>query len=142
MLKTLIVAAALLAAVPAAAQSKKNVERKMVVHDITVVADTIYRGTLALAIDSGTVTGKLQIMTPTEILGDVAGTAERGVLSLAFPYTMPQRNCGGTAKVNITLPPKPGPAKGTVEAVGCGRDATNKLTGTVEMTPRQPKTKK
>jgi hypothetical protein len=37
--------------------------------------------------------------------------------------------------MNITLPQKPGLAAGTMEAVGCGREETNKLTGTVELKP-------
>jgi hypothetical protein len=52
---------------------------------------------------------------------------------------MAERNCEGTARMNITMPPKPGPALGTVEVVGCGRQENDKLTGTVELKPAAPK---
>jgi hypothetical protein len=46
-----------------------------------------------------------------------------------------QRNCTGQIEMNIKIPAKLGPATGTVSILGCGRDATNKLTGTIELKP-------
>src|SRR5690349_12667541 len=86
-------------------------------------------------IDKGKVTGTLHITTPTEIKAALAGTSEKGRVKLAFPYTMIERKCDGTAKMDLTIPPKAAPVTGTMEAVGCGRDETRKLTGTVELVP-------
>jgi hypothetical protein len=127
--------------VPALAQTKKPAS-KSVRHDITVTADQVYTGTMEMAVDRGKVTGSIRMTSPTEITGKVAGTVKGGVMILEFPYTMTERACEGTVKMNITLPPKPGPSKGTLEAVGCGRDEANKLTGTVELTPAAAKTAK
>ena len=88
-----------------------------------------------LTIASGVVTGSMVLKSPTEITGKVAGTSKAGVLALEFPYQMTERKCEGTVKMNIALPPKPGPASGTMEAVGCGRDETRKLTGKVDLKP-------
>jgi hypothetical protein len=70
----------------------------------------------------------------------VAGTADAGALALSFPFHMTERACDGTVKMNIQLPATPGVAKGTMEAVGCGREEDNKVTGTVELKPVPPKT--
>lgn len=118
-----------------AAQTKQAAGPKMVAYDITVNADTVYTGTMEMGVEEGKVTGKVHLTAPEEVTGDVAGTAKGGVLSLDFPYSMPQRGCDGAVKMTITLPPKPGPATGTLEAVGCGRDPSQPLTGTVELMP-------
>jgi hypothetical protein len=114
----------------------------MLMNDITVKADSVYTGTMELGVVKGRVTGKLHLTAPAEVLGDVAGTSKAGVMLLEFPYRMPQRNCEGTVKMTITVPPKPGPAAGTMEAIGCGREPTNALQGTVELTPQALKPKK
>lgn len=36
-------------------------------------------------------------------------------------------------EMTIKMPAKPGPATGSVSIVGCGRDATNKLAGPIEL---------
>jgi len=126
---------------PLAAQGKKSGGPKMVMNDITVTADTVYTGTVEMGVDKGQVTGKLHLTAPEEIVADVAGTSKAGVMSLEFPYRMTRRDCTGTVKMTITVPPKPGPAKGTMEAIGCGRDASQKLLGTVELIPVAPKKK-
>ena len=77
-------------------------------------------------------------LSRSEITGKVAGTSKGGVLDLEFPYLMTERNCEGTVKMNIKMPQKPGRAAGTMEAVGCGRDPSQKLTGTVELVPSAP----
>ena len=106
---------------------------KSVMHDLTVTTtEEVYTGTMDLAVDSGTVTGKMVVTSPTEVTGAVAGTSKAGVMTLEFPYHMTERNCDGTVKMTITLPEKSGLAKGTMEAVGCGREPGDKLTGTVE----------
>ena len=119
----------------AAAQTIKPAARNTIAHEITITAESIYTGTMDLTIAGGVVTGNMLLKTPTEITGKVAGTAKAGVLALEFPYQMTERKCEGTVKMNITLPPKPGPATGTMEAVGCGRDETRKLTGKVDLKP-------
>lgn len=108
---------------------------KSVTHELTVTADQVYTGTMVMAVEKGKVTGDMLITTPTAITGKVAGTAKGGVLTLDFPYQMTEQKCEGTVKMSITMPPKPGPAKGTMEAEGCGRPADQKLTGTVELKP-------
>jgi hypothetical protein len=62
-----------------------------------------------------------------------------GVLHLDFPYTLVQRTCAGQIEMTIKMPAKPGPATGTVSIVGCGRGATNRLTGTIEARPAPKK---
>jgi hypothetical protein len=121
-----------------AAQTRKPAARNTMAHEITITAESIYTGTMDLTIAGGVVTGNMLLKTPTEITGKVAGTAKAGVLALEFPYQMTERKCEGTVKMNITLPPKPGSATGTMEAVGCGRDETRKLTGKVELKPIPP----
>ena len=131
--------ALVMAAAAASAQTQRPSGTKSVIYDITVTADAIYSGTTELAIDRGAVTGNMLLTVPTEITGKVAGTSKAGVLTLDFPYTMTQRNCTGNVKMHITLPPKPAPAKGTMEASGCGRDLASPLKGTVELTPSTAK---
>lgn len=138
MMKTVtLTALALLLAVPASSQTKPAT--KAVAHDLTVkTADgAVYTGTMEMAVEKGKVTGKLHITTPTVITGTVAGTAEKGLMKLEFPYLMAERNCEGSVKIDLTVPAKPGPSKGTMEAVGCGRDASQKLTGSVELVPKK-----
>jgi hypothetical protein len=125
------------AAASAGAQATK--QEKSAVHDITVTANgTVYSGRIELALAQGKVTGDMHLTTPTEIKGKVAGTSKAGVLALDFPYTITEQGCSGTVKMNITLPPKAGPAKGTMEATGCG-DGQG-VTGTVELSAPVPKT--
>jgi hypothetical protein len=59
-------------------------------------------------------------------------------MNLDFPYHMTEQNCDGTVRMTITLPEKLGPAKGTMEATGCG-DPTQRVSGTVELKPSTPK---
>lgn len=125
------------AAVMALPAQSRNAGTKSVMNDITVKADAVYTGSMELAIAGGKVSGAMHITSPTEIRGQVAGTSKAGVLSLDFPYRMTQRNCDGTVKMTIALPPKPGLASGTMEAIGCGRDTP--LKGTVELIPAAPK---
>ena len=132
-------AGTVLAGVAAAQTKTKGPAAGGMTHDITINADSVYTGTMQMAIAKGKVTGDLHVTAPTEIKGKVAGTAKAGVLSLDFPYQMTERQCEGTVKMEITLPARPGPATGTMEAIGCGRDETRKLTGTVELTPRAAK---
>lgn len=134
---------ALLMAAPAMAQGTRAAGPKMVTNDITIkMPDGTYTGTMTLGLARGQATGKLHLTAPAEVLGDVAGTSREGVVSLDFPYRMPERNCQGTVKMRLTIPPKPGPATGTMQAVGCGRDASNPMEGTVELVPREFKPKK
>jgi hypothetical protein len=122
----------------ASGQTRKAPGTKSVTHEITIVADTTYTGTMDMAVDRGKVTGNLHLTTPTDITGKVAGTAKDGVLVLDFPFHMTERNCDGQVKMNIPLPAKRGPANGTMEAVGCGRDVDDPLPGTVELKPVRP----
>jgi hypothetical protein len=118
------------------AQAKKPAGTKSVMHEVTITtSENVYTGTMEMAIESGKVTGDLRITSPTEITGKIAGTAKAGALALQFPFHMTERNCDGAVKMNITLPEKPGPAKGTMEAGGCGDNASDKTTGTVELKP-------
>jgi hypothetical protein len=137
MLKQVLTAVCIsaVAASTAAAQAKKAPAAKSVMHDITVTADEVYTGSMEMAIKGGKVTGDMRITSPTEITGKVAGTAEAGVLTLEFPFLMVQENCEGTVKMNIKLTGKPGHGSGTMEAVGCGSDPNDKVTGTVELKP-------
>ena len=110
---------------------------KAILNEVTVRAadGSIFAGTMEMLAEKGKVTGALHIKTPTEIRGKVAGTSEKGKMKLAFPYTMVERNCEGQVTMDLTVPAKPGPVTGTMEAIGCGRDESNKLTGTVELVP-------
>ena len=125
----------------AAAQTTKPVGTNAVTYDIAITADGTYTGTMDIAIAKGLATGDMKITAPQEITGQVAGTSKAGELRLDFPYTMVQRNCTGQIQMNIKIPAKPGPASGTISVVGCGRDATNRLTGTIELKPAAPKKK-
>jgi hypothetical protein len=124
-----------------AAQTKTAAGPKMVVYDMVVNADVVYTGTMEIGVEKGKVTGKIHVTAPEEVIGEVAGTEKDNVLSLDFPYSMPQRSCDGAVRMTITLPPKPGPATGTLEVIGCGRDPSEPLTGTVELTPAAEKKK-
>ncbi len=120
----------------ASAQTSKPAKAKSVTYEVTVKAeDTVYTGTMDMALEGGKVTGDMRITSPTEITGKVAGSEKKGVLSLAFPYFMTERKCGGNVTMLITLPAKPGPASGTMEATECGGDPANKVPGTVELVP-------
>jgi hypothetical protein len=121
----------------AAGEAQGAKRGKTAVHDITVKADAVYTGKMELAVDKGKVTGDMLLTTPTEIKGKVTGTSKAGVLALDFPYTITERGCSGTVKMNIKLPAKPGPAQGTMEATGCG-DASQGVTGTVELSAPLP----
>ena len=125
----------------ASAQTKKPSGPKSVMNAVTIKADTVYTGTMEVAVDKGKVTGNLHLTAPTEITGKVAGTAKGGVLNLEFPFHMVERNCDGTVTMIITMPATPGPSAGTMEAMGCGRDPGSKLPGTVELVPIVPKKK-
>lgn len=105
-------------------------------HDVIVDAEEPFTGTMRIEIVKGQVSGDMHITSPTEITGTLAGTVKDGVMTLAFPFHMVEGNCDGSVTMSITMPEKPGPSKGTMEAVGCGRDAANKLLGTVELRPR------
>ena len=127
--------AALLLAGPVHAQTKST--GKPTENDLTIKAadGSVYTGKMNMAIAKGKVSGSLHITKPSEITGTVAGTAEKGALKLAFPYAMTERKCEGTVTMDLKVPAKPGPLTGTMEAVGCGRDPSQKLTGTVELVP-------
>lgn len=120
------------------AQTKKPAGTKSVTYDVTIKADDVYTGRMEMAVDRGKVTGTLHLTSPTPITGKVAGTAKGGVLSLDFPYHMTERKCEGNVTMTITLPPKPGPATGTMEAGQCGGDPGRKTPGTVELKPVMP----
>lgn len=132
---TLIALSGLLIAGPVHSQTKSAA--KAIENDITVKgADgTVYAGKMTMSVEKGKVSGSMRVTTPTQITGTVAGTAEKGKMKLDFPYVMTERNCQGTVRMDLTVPAKPGPVTGTMEAVGCGRDETQKLTGTVEIVP-------
>ena len=124
------------------AQAAKPAGTKSVTNDITITADNVYTGTMEMATDAGKVTGKMVLTSPTPITGDVQGTSKGGALVLEFQFHMAEQNCDGTVKMNIQLPESSGIAKGTMEAVGCGRDEANKVTGTVELKPAAEKSPK
>lgn len=126
----------------AVAQNRKPAATKATVHDITVTADTVYTGTMEMTVNGGKVTGSMLITSPTEITGKVEGTAKAGVLTLEFPFTMVEQSCEGTVTMNIKMGDKPGHGTGTMEAVGCGSEADNPVTGTVELKPAAPKVAK
>ena len=123
----------------ASAQAQRPASAKTVKYDITVKADQVYTGTIDIAIEGGKVTGSMLVTSPTEITGTVAGTEKKRVLNLSFPYHMTENKCQGQVTMNITLPSKPGPASGTMEAQGCG-DPNDKVSGTVELVPSAAKT--
>lgn len=120
------------------AQTATPKTARPVTHEVTVVADQVYTGTLAMAIEAGKVTGDMHLTAPTEITGKLAGTAQDGQLQLEFPFHMTEQGCNGSVKMKIALPARPGPAKGTMAAVGCGRESDSPLEGTVELKPAQP----
>lgn len=111
---------------------------KSVTYDVTATVDAVYTGTMEMTVGGGKVTGDMKISSPTPITGKVAGTAKGAALDLEFPYHMAENDCDGTVRMKITLPSKPGPASGTLEAFGCGREESDKLTGTVELKPAAP----
>jgi hypothetical protein len=112
-----------------------------VMNEITVkIDDAVYTGTMELTTDREKVTGKMHITVPTEITGTVAGTSAKGAMTLDFPFYMVENKCEGKVKMEATLPPKPGPTAGTLEVIGCDRDAP-KLTGTFELKPVASKEK-
>jgi hypothetical protein len=125
---------------PLAAGQAKTPGGAPVVYNITVKADAVYTGTIQLATQKEVVSGDMQITSPTAITGKVAGTSKAGVLSLDYPYVMTERKCEGRVMMTIKMPAKPGPAAGTMEALGCG-DPSRKLTGTVELVPVDSKGK-
>ena len=132
---TPIALAGLFLAGPVYSQTKSTA--KSIENDLTIKAadGSVYAGRMTMAVEKGKVSGTMLITKPTEITGTVAGTAEKGTMKLAFPYAMTERKCQGTVKMDLTIPARPGPVSGTMEAVGCGRDETQKLTGTVELVP-------
>ena len=120
----------------AAAQTKKPVGPKPGTYDVTIVADGApYTGQMQLVVSGGKVTGSMHIKQPTEITGKAAGTVKAGEMLLDFPYQMVQRNCTGQIEMKFKAPAKGGGSKGTVGIVGCGRDASTKLSRTIEKSP-------
>ncbi|HJR61077.1 MAG TPA: hypothetical protein VJ813_16820 [Vicinamibacterales bacterium] len=118
------------------AQPKKTGGANSVTYDVTINADgAAHTGRMVLAVNGPKVTGKMHITSPGEITGNAAGSMKAGVMTLDFPYHMVQRNCDGQIAMNIRLTPKLPASNGTVEIVGCGRDASNKLAGTIELKP-------
>ena len=122
----------------ASAQEKPKPSGTTVMNEITVKTDTVYTGTMELTTDRGKVTGKLHITAPTDITGDVAGTSNKGVMALDFPFFMTEQKCTGHVKMNVTLPARVGPATGTMEAIGCSGRPEDKVTGTIELKPVAP----
>jgi hypothetical protein len=133
-----LVVAAVMIGVTAGPQTapKGQAGMKDVTHDVTINAEGLYTGTVRMVLAKGRVSGEMLLTSPTEITGKLAGTVKGDVVSLDFPYYMTERKCEGTVKMELTLQAKAGPATGTMEAVGCGRDETRKLLGTVELKPR------
>jgi hypothetical protein len=118
------------------AQTKKPSGAKPVTYDVTITAEgTPYTGTMVLTVAGGKVTGTMDITRPTAVTGKAAGTVKAGEMTLDFPFHMVERKCDGQIAMNFKMPAKPAETKGTVSIVGCGRDATNKLPGTIELTP-------
>lgn len=132
-------ACALAAGAGVLAQTKAAAKKR--VYDVTVKADQVYTGTMEMVVEGGKVTGSMLITSPTHITGKVAGTEKKGVLNLAFPYVLTERQCEGNVTMQITMPAKPGPANGTMEATECGGDPSNKMPGTVELVPAAAKKK-
>ena len=121
--------------VGAGAQTSKA-GTKPVTYDVTITTEgTPYSGTMALTTAAGKVSGTLAITQPTAVTGTVAGTIKGREMRLDFPFRIVERKCDGRIAVKITMPAKPAEAKGTVSIVGCGRDETNRLQGTIAMTP-------
>lgn len=120
------------------AQARKPAGTKGVTYELSISADGgVYTGTLNLVTNAGKVSGAMQITQPTEITGRVSGTVKSGEFALDFPYRMVQRNCDGRIAMSVKAPVKDAVSKGTVSIQGCGRDATNKLAGTLEL--KRPK---
>ena len=116
------------------AQGKKPAATNSVTYDVTITADGgAYTGKMELAVKAAKVTGKMHITQPTEITGAAAGTVKAGEMLLDFPYTMVQRKCEGQIAMKFKQPVKMAPSTGTVSIAGCGRDASNKLSGTIEL---------
>jgi hypothetical protein len=140
MLKTfavVTVASVLVVAATSASVQPRKPPGKGLVNDLTIKASdsTTYTGTMELIIAKGKVTGTMHVQAPTEVTGKVEGTSEKGEIKLEFPYHMVQQKCDGTVRMDLKVPEKPGPITGTMEAVGCGRDPSQKLTGSVELAP-------
>jgi hypothetical protein len=138
MFKQFAAAALLIAAAISvgSAQTKKPAAAKGVTYDMSITADGgVYTGTMLLVTAAAKVTGDMHVKQPTEITGKVAGTTKSGEMSLDFPYHMVQRNCDGQIAMKFKAPAKGGGTKGTVTILGCGRDASNKLAGTIELKP-------
>jgi hypothetical protein len=115
------------------AQTKKPAGTKSVTYDLSISVDGgVYTGKLDLSTAAGKVAGTMHVTQPTEITGKVAGTSKAGEMLLDFPYHMVQRNCDGQITMTLKAPAKTG-SKGTVSISGCGRDASNKLSGTMEL---------
>jgi hypothetical protein len=121
------------------AQSKKPTGTKGVMYDTTIKTseNEVYTGTVQMAVDRGKVTGDLNLTSPTNITGKIAGTSKANVLSLDFTYVMTERKCEGNVKMTITMPAKPAPAAGTMEASECG-GGPGKVSGTIELKPSAP----
>jgi hypothetical protein len=116
---------------------------KNATHEISVSAgDTVYTGKVALKVAGGKVTGDMLITSPTEITGKVAGTSKDGEMVLEFPFHMTENMCTGSVKMKFKMPAEPGPARGTMEAKGCGDDPNAVQPGTVELKPIAAKTAK
>jgi hypothetical protein len=121
----------LVAVAPIAAQKKAAPAAKT--YDVTITADgKPYSGTMQLEVAAGKVSGKMHLTKPTEITGAPAGTTKANQMKLDFPYHMVENKCDGRIAMDITMPAKAGPAKGTVEVNGCG---STKLPGTIELVP-------
>lgn len=135
---TQLVTCAMVLAVSAGlgAQAKKPAGAKPVTYDVTITTDgTPYMGTMVLTVAGGKVTGTMNIKQPTAVTGKPAGTVKGGEMALDFPFHMVERKCDGQIEMNVKLPTKAVETTGTVSIVGCGRDATNKLSGTVALKP-------
>jgi len=113
-----------------------------VTYDVTITADgAAHTGKMVLAVSGAKVTGTMHITQPSEITGTVAGTVKAGEMSLDFPYHMVERKCDGQIALTFKPNPKMATSNGTVAIVGCGRDASNKLPGTIELKPVGPQKK-
>ena len=124
----------------AAAQTRKPAGTKPVTYDVTITADgTPYTGKMVLTVAGNKVSGTMNLTQPTEITGKPAGTVKGGEMNLDFPYHMVERKCDGQIAMNLKMPPKPAETKGTVSIIGCGRDASSKLPGTIELKPSTTK---
>ena len=140
----LMTAAGLFVAITASAQTPGSQapaagQAKAVAYDITITADNVYTGTMELTAVAGKVTGKMKLTSPTEILGEVAGTAQAGSMALEFPFHMTENACDGTVKMTLKVTAADAPVTGTMQAVGCGREEADKVTGTVELKPSTQK---